>query len=912
MEPIMLLNRIAMYLLMIMVFLTGFLNCLRLDPISFSSFIIHLFFTKHILSDSRNKFTPAIGVLDSSFNAPHGFIKQPMGLGVDYGYSLVIQPDGKILLGGYCKNGSNYDFCIARFNSDGTLDTSFSSSGNVIQPIGSDNDEGYSLVIQPDGKILLGGYCKNGSNYDFCIARFNSDGTLDTTFGSSGKVIQSIDSSNDYGYSLAIQPDGKILLGGYCYNGSDYNFCIARFSSDGTLDTSFGSSGKVIQPIGSWNDWGYSLAIQPDGKILLGGYCVYNFCIARFNSDGTLDTTFGSSGKVIQPIGSWNDWGYSLAIQPDEKILLGGFCSNGSNWDFCIARFNSDGTLDTTFGSSGKVIQPIGSSNDFGRSLVIQPDGKILLGGTCYNGSNDDFCIARFNSDGTLDTTFGSYGKIIQPIGSWNDWGYSLAIQPDGKILLGGYCFGDFCIARFNSDGTLNTPFSSGYSGVVIQPIGSDNDYGYSLAIQPDGKILLGGYCSNESNWDFCIARFNSDGTLDTTFGSYGKIIQPIGSWNDWGYSLAIQLDGKILLGGYCYNGSDNDFCIARFNSDGTLDKTFGSSNKVIQPIGSANDRGQSLAIQPDGKILLGGYCKTEKGGLDFCIARFNSDSFLDITFGNSGIEIQYIGGLNYDDEGKSLVIQPDGEILFGGRCYNERNWDFCIARFKSNGFLDTTFYIPYGYKIQPIGSDDDYGNSLAIQPDGKILLGGYCKNGSHYDFCISRFNSDGTLDKTFGSSGKVIQPIGSYDDYGYSLAIQPDGKILFGGYCDNGINNDFCIARFNSNGTLDNSFGFSGKVIQPIGTWDDEGYSLAIQPDGKILLGGSCDNGRNNDFCIARFNANGTLDTSFGTGGKIIQPIGSFDDYGYSLAIQPDGKILLGGYCDNGSNNDFCIARFK
>ena len=169
----MLLNRIAMFLLMIMVILTGFLNCLRLDPISFSSFIIHLFFTKHILSDSRNKFTPAIGVLDSSFNAPHGFIKQPMGLGVDYGYSLAIQPDGKILLGGYCYNGSDNDFCIARFNSDGTLDNiSFGTGGKVIQDIGSNIEYGYSLVIQPDGKILLGGSCYNGSNYDFCIARF--------------------------------------------------------------------------------------------------------------------------------------------------------------------------------------------------------------------------------------------------------------------------------------------------------------------------------------------------------------------------------------------------------------------------------------------------------------------------------------------------------------------------------------------------------------------------------------------------------------------------------------------------------------------------------------------------------------------------------------------------------------------
>jgi uncharacterized delta-60 repeat protein len=426
---------------------------------------------------------------------------------------LQSKSDDKILLGGYCKIGSNDDFCIERFNSNGTLDTSFGYSGKVIQSIGSDSDEGYSLVIQPDGKILLGGYCQGVSNTDFCIARFNSDGTLDTTFGTSGKVIQPIGSSLDYGYSLAIQPDGKILLGGYCFG----DFCIARFNSDGTLDTpfSFGYSGVVIQPIGLAGDYGYSLAIQPDGKILLGGYCqgVSNtdFCIARFNSDGTLDTTFGTSGKVIQPIGSLADYGQSLAIQPDGKILLGGYCQGVNNSDFCIARFNSDGTLDTTFGSSGKVIQDIGSYSDIGQSLAIQPDGKILLSGRCWNGSNTDFCIARFNSDGTLDTSFDTDGKVIQPIGSWQDYGYSPAIQPNGKILFGGHCNSgsgwDFCIARFNSNGTLDTSFGTG--GKVLQPIGSADDLGYSLAIHPDGKILLGGHCQEGvSNYDFCIARF--------------------------------------------------------------------------------------------------------------------------------------------------------------------------------------------------------------------------------------------------------------------------------------------------------------------------------------------------------------------------------------------------------------------
>jgi len=348
----------------------------------------------------------------------------------------------------------------------GILDDSFGNgSGYVILSINNDNDHGYSLAIQSDGKILLGGSCYNGSNYDFCIVRFNSDGTLDNSFGTNGKVIQNIGSSDDIGYSLAIQPDGKILLGGYCNNASNIDFCIARINSNGTLDNSFGTNGKVIQNIGSSDDIGYSLAIQPDGKILLGGYC-YNrnrnnndFCIARFKSDGTLDNSFGTIGaigKVIQSIGSNSDYGYSLAIQPDGKILLGGRCNNGSNNDFCIARFNSNGSLDNSFGSpNGYIIQPIGTDDDKGHSLAIQPDGKILLGGSCNNASNIDFCIARFNSNGTLDTYFGTGGKVIQPIGSDpdHDYGYSLAIQPDGKILMGGHCRvvsnDDFCIARF-------------------------------------------------------------------------------------------------------------------------------------------------------------------------------------------------------------------------------------------------------------------------------------------------------------------------------------------------------------------------------------------------------------------------------------------------------------------------------
>jgi uncharacterized delta-60 repeat protein len=291
------------------------------------------------------------------------------------------------------------------------LDTSFGSGGYVIQDIPtSDDDNGYSLALQPDGKILLGGSCMIGVADQFCIARFNSDGSLDTSFGSgNGYVTQDISSSpatNDYGNSLVLQPDGKILLGGSCMIGGAYQFCIARFNSNGSLDiANFGSgNGYVIQDISlSTSEFGYSLALQPDGKILLGGYCFVGssaqFCIARFNSDGSLDTTsFGSgNGYVIQDIGPNDDYGYSLALQPDAKILMIGNCINSSNYvEFCIARFNSNGQLDTSFASPQGYMMFSITGDDYSNAIAVQPDGRILIGGQCYQSSGEsDFCVAR-------------------------------------------------------------------------------------------------------------------------------------------------------------------------------------------------------------------------------------------------------------------------------------------------------------------------------------------------------------------------------------------------------------------------------------------------------------------------------------------------------------------------------------
>jgi uncharacterized delta-60 repeat protein len=325
----------------------------------------------------------------------------------------------------------------------GVLDTSFGGTGIVTTPIGLLTDQAYSLAQQSDGKILLGGTAQVGAMAQFAMARYHANGSLDTTFNNVGFVINPMGVINDLALSILVQSDGKILLGGSTTIGASDDFAIARYHSNGSLDTTFNTTGYLTTPIGGAGDMGCSLAQQSDGKILLGGLtwngANNDFAIARYHSNGSLDTTFNGTGYVTTAIGASNDNGYNVAIQPDGKILLGGFAIIGGANDFAIARYHANGSLDTTFNTTGFVTTAIGVSHDYGRSLALQPDGKILLGGYAIVGGLDDFAIARYHSNGSLDTTFNGTGRVTTPMGVSSDYGYSVALQPDGKILLSGF-----------------------------------------------------------------------------------------------------------------------------------------------------------------------------------------------------------------------------------------------------------------------------------------------------------------------------------------------------------------------------------------------------------------------------------------------------------------------------------------
>lgn len=406
-------------------------------------------------------------------------------------------------------------------------------------------------------------------------------------------------------------------------DGDGTNYDIGN--TDGVLDLSFGSGGVITTDVGGFDDSANSVAIQLDGKILVGGARNYgnnnDFALLRYNSDGSLDTTFNSTGIVTTDIG--NGVIRSVAIQLDGKILAAGnsYITTGNNSDFVLIRYNSNGSLDTTFHANGIFSMDVDSGYEMFNSVVVQPDEKILVGGI----SSHDMALFRFNTDGSFDTTFGASGIVTTDLGGYYEHIYSLKILPDGKILAAGHSWslGDYYVAlvRYNSDGSLDTSFNS--TGSVITDVGGSDDFVNSLEVQPDGKILLGGSSHNGSYKDLALLRYNSDGSLDTTFNSSGIVTTDVGGSGIGIVSIANQLDGKILAAGTINNGSNNDFALFRYNSDGSLDTTFNSTGIVTMDVYGSEDDAGDMAILSDADILLIGSSIIDNNQKDIVLLRY-------------------------------------------------------------------------------------------------------------------------------------------------------------------------------------------------------------------------------------------------------------------------------------------------
>lgn len=828
-------------------------------------------------------------------------------------YALALQPDGKVLAGGsFSAVGGQPQKYVARMNSDGTLDAPFN-------PVA--NNWVYCMFAQPNGKTLVGGtFTLLGGQTVNRIGRLNVDGTVDFTFNPNASSSV---------YCLAVQDDGRILVGGvFTTLGGQPRNNIGRLNADGTLDATFnpGAAGLIN-----------CLAVQEDGKILVGGGFSSlggktNKYIGRLNVDGTVDTNFNP--VVNFPV-------YSLLQQTDGKILVGGvFTSLNGQTRNRIGRLNIDGTLDDDF-------NPGASANVY--AIVLQANGKILVGGDFTTLSGQGCArLGRLNPDGTLDTTFnpGAVSAV-----------YALTTQPDGKVLAGGEFLSiggqprnkiarldnsDSAIANLTFDGSkiswlrdgsspevYRTTFEASTNGEDWESLGFGDrvvggweltgiDFPTNAYIHARGSVT-GGYRNGSSWWvdsfigppviiaqpiaqDFipgtninlsvvagglepltyqwrkdeidiigATARVlpltnvqESDiGGYDVTVtNAYGSIRSEVAelafeatndSFNPGPsasvYAIAIQPDGKILVGGDFINiAGSNPSRIARLNADGTLDnsRSWSADGSVF-----------SLALQTDGKVLASGWFTHLGGRARGYIGRFNSDGTLDTNFTASAS-----GGITFPGV-YSIAVQTDGKIVAGGdfRFFAGQSRTN-IARLNLDGTLDTNFNAWANDIVYP----------TAIQPDGKIVVGGAFTNlcGFTRNY-IGRLNADGSLDTNFNASASSTI---------VSLAIQADEKILvvggFSNLCGQVRN---YIGRLNSDGTLDTSFDPNANNTV---------RSIALQADGKILIGGDFTSvGGVNRKSIARLNQDGSLDMTFNIlGGASV----------FAVNIQPDGKILVGG----------------
>ena len=437
-----------------------------------------LLFTFLLLSFACKLFAQD-GILDSTFNGD-GIVTTHFD-NVAEGRSVAIQSDGKIVVVGTEYLSASYQFAMVRYNIDGSLDSSFGSDGKVI-PIFPEPSDAESVTIQADGKILVGG----GAYLEYYLSRYNTNGTLDSSFGVNGLVqTQSYDLEADF-TSIALQPDGKIVATGYTGHSflhSDHWITLCRYDSDGTLGYPYEFSVDTVGFNDPLNDRGMSLAIQGDLKIIVGGVANGKMVLIRFNNDFSSDNSFGADGVVKIAVGNGSFGVRSIAIQADQKILAAG----GSTEGLTIVRFNVDGVLDNTFGDAGEAVLPNYSD---ATSIAILENGKIQAAFNSYN----DFALARFNSDGSLDSTFGNDGIVTTDIDSSNDYASSMAIQSGGNIIVGGSSNGDFAVARYLSSlnvGILDLSAPNNSVLIYPNPIEQNATLKYSFKNEEEISIQL-------------------------------------------------------------------------------------------------------------------------------------------------------------------------------------------------------------------------------------------------------------------------------------------------------------------------------------------------------------------------------------------------------------------------------------
>ena len=390
----------------------------------------------------------------------------------------------------------------------GDLDPSFDADGKVLtdfRPRSRSHETASAVVVQPDGKVAAAG------RPGFLLARYHPDGSLDRSFGRGGRVETGFGVSSVN--ALALQPDAKLVAAGRAGagDGTSSDFALVRYDPNGRLDTSFDGGGRVLTTFGAFAS-ANALVVQPDGKLVAAGRAGASdgssgdFALARYHVDGSLDTSFDGDGLVLTGFGGSASVN-ALVLQSDGKLVVAGElrASDGSREDFALARYHLDGSLDTSFDGNGRMLTTFGAFAS-ANALVVQPDGKLVAAGRAgaSNGSSGDFALARYHPDGSLDASFDGDGLVLTDIATLES-ASALVLQTDGKLVALGTSVGHFALVRYRPDGSLDTDF--GANGRVVTTFGA-SEFANALALQPDGRLVAAGGSNTAGDRDFALARY--------------------------------------------------------------------------------------------------------------------------------------------------------------------------------------------------------------------------------------------------------------------------------------------------------------------------------------------------------------------------------------------------------------------
>jgi uncharacterized delta-60 repeat protein len=749
-------------------------------------------------------------------------------------YDAAVQSDGKIVTTGKVEIGGIDNILVARFNTDGSLDTTFNITGWRSIPLGSGDSEGTAVLTQSDGSIFiraLSDYTASPTYRDALIIKLTSSGAFDTTYAVSGPtpgvknlpIRQTINSGTFS--SMAFDSAGRlVVIGSVTASSAVTSAYIVRFLSNGEYDNTLDSDG--IREFFTPSEASFSsVAITTGDKIIVGGtrrvgisapFGSYAF-VAKFNTDGSSDVSFDGDGLAdVSTAGQIT----AIAVQADGKIVAAGMSVIGTVQTPFVSRLNSSGSIDTTFGTNGTFLYPTNEIS-FIYDLDVDTSGKISIFGLIgTNFEQSDLLVARLTSNGTLDSAFGNNGTSRIPVG-FSAAAVAGTIQSDGRYILVGQTIGvlEFQRAVIVRLDSLGKPDASFLSGGSTQQNYDLDVYGAQILELTDGSFITLGLSISDLTMD--LTKYNADGTIDHSFGTNGIAAGPTGTASEV-LKVESQSNGRLLVLAQQPISTGNTVVLG-FTNTGVLDNTFGVGGVATIP--TSGQIPTTMLLLPDNKILVTAF--TFATGVSR-IYRLNANGTIDTAFGTGGSTL-----IASPDSGQSVAYgintSADGKILLSGLLAGVGDDRALVTRYSANGTLDTTFGIN-GFAFVGTGTDGNRASSVDVVADGSLLISGNAEFTSSNEVFLTQISSTGTVNTSFGTNGYV-----RYTGVSRSLipvvTLQPDQRILFGYATDRVI-----IHRLNANGSPDATFGVNGLITRPAPVGERNLVDLVRLRNGKIL----------------------------------------------------------------------------